>query len=183
MILAGAALVLAPFVWLVPAVFKSGAAFNDYVFFPPLAKWPETMSLENFRKLFAGRPSLRGPVYFWEYFLNSTVIATVTTTLQILFSLAGRLRARQVRVPRQDAADAVHARLDDDPVGAAAGAALQDGGRPRPGRFARRRDRPDHGEHVRHLPVPAGLHRACRTRCSTPPVSTAAARSASTSAW
>jgi len=94
-ILAGAALVLAPFVWLVPAVFKTGAAFNDYVFFPPLSKWPETMSLWNFRKLFEGRPGLRGPVYFWEYFLNSTVIATVTTTLQIFFSsLAGYALAK-----------------------------------------------------------------------------------------
>jgi multiple sugar transport system permease protein len=94
-LLAGAALVLAPFAWLVPAVFKSGAAFNEYVFFPPLATWPETMSLANFRKLFAGRPSLRGPVYFWEYFLNSTVIATVTTTLQIFFSsLAGYALAK-----------------------------------------------------------------------------------------
>src|SRR5689334_7389857 len=82
----GALLVLAPFAWIVPAVFKTGAAFNDYVFFPPLSKWPETMSLANFRKLSEGRPSLRGPVYFWEYFLNSTVIATVTTTLQIFFS-------------------------------------------------------------------------------------------------
>jgi ABC-type glycerol-3-phosphate transport system permease component len=94
-ILAGAALVLSPFVWLVPAVFKTGAAFNDYVFFPPLSKWPETMSLANFRKLFQGRPGLRGPVYFWEYFLNSTVIATVVTTLQIFFSsLAGYALAK-----------------------------------------------------------------------------------------
>ena len=35
----GALLVLSPFVWLVPAVFKTGDAFNDYVFFPPLSKW------------------------------------------------------------------------------------------------------------------------------------------------
>ena len=38
MIGVGALLVLAPFVWLVPAVFKTGAAFNDYVFFPPLVE-------------------------------------------------------------------------------------------------------------------------------------------------
>ena len=53
------------------------------------------MNLDNFRELFEGRPSLRGPVYFWEYFLNSTVIATVTTTLQILFSsMAGYALAK-----------------------------------------------------------------------------------------
>jgi ABC-type glycerol-3-phosphate transport system permease component len=92
---AGALLVLAPFAWLVPAVFKTGAAFNDYVFFPPVSKWPETLSFANFRTLFEGRPSLRGPVYFWEYFLNSTVIATVTTTLQLFFSsLAGYTLAK-----------------------------------------------------------------------------------------
>src|SRR3954462_10781461 len=91
----GAALVLAPFAWLVPAVFKTGAAFNDYVFFPALSKWPDTLSLANFRKLFEGRPSPRGQVYFWEYLLNSTVIATVTTTLQIFFSsLAGYALAK-----------------------------------------------------------------------------------------
>lgn len=91
----GAMLVLSPFLWLVPAVFKSGAAFNDYVFFPPLSKWAESMTLANFRKLGEGRPGLRGQVYFWEYFLNSTVIATVTTTLQIFFSsLAGYALAK-----------------------------------------------------------------------------------------
>ena len=91
----GRAAGLAPFAWIVAAVFKTGAAFNDYVFFPPLSKWPETMSLANFRKLGEGRPSLRGQVYFWEYFLNSTVIATVTTTLQIFFSsLAGYALAK-----------------------------------------------------------------------------------------
>jgi ABC-type glycerol-3-phosphate transport system permease component len=91
----GALIVLAPFLWLVPAVFKTGAAFNDYIFFPPLSEWSETMSLANFRKLFEGRPGLRGKVYFWEYFLNSTVIATVTTTSQIFFSsLAGYTLAK-----------------------------------------------------------------------------------------
>jgi len=94
-IVVGALLVLAPFVWLVPAVFKTTAAFSEYVFFPPPSKWSETLTLDNFRKLFEGRPSLRGPVYFWEYFLNSTVVATVTTTLQIFFSsLAGYALAK-----------------------------------------------------------------------------------------
>jgi len=91
----GALLVLAPFVWIVPAVFKSRTAFNEYIFFPPLTKWPETMTLDNFRELFKGRPSLRGQVYFWEYLLKSTVFATVTTTLQIvLSSLAGYALAK-----------------------------------------------------------------------------------------
>ena len=62
----GALLVLSPFAWLVAGVFKTREALNEYVFFPPLSKWPDTMSLANFRKLGEGRPSLRGQVYFWE---------------------------------------------------------------------------------------------------------------------
>ncbi len=85
----GALLVLSPFAWLVAGVFKTREALNEYVFFPPLSKWSETMTLDNFRQLFEGRPSIRGPVYFWEYFLNSTVVATVITTLQILFCSMG----------------------------------------------------------------------------------------------
>jgi ABC-type glycerol-3-phosphate transport system permease component len=81
-----ALVVLSPFAWLLAAVFKDRSVLNEYVFFPPLGKWGETMNLNNFRDLFQGRPSLRGTVFFWDYFLNSTVYATVTTTVQILFS-------------------------------------------------------------------------------------------------
>jgi multiple sugar transport system permease protein len=93
--LAGCA-VLAPFLWLVAAIFKDASVLNEYLFFPPLAKWSrETMNLGNFRELFAPRPSLRGPIYFWEFALNSTVFATVTTTLQIWFSsMAGYALAK-----------------------------------------------------------------------------------------
>ena len=93
--LAGCA-VLAPFAWLVAAIFKDTAVLNEYLFFPPLAKWShETMNLANFRELFAPRPSLQGPIYFWEFALNSTVFATVTTTLQIWFSsMAGYALAK-----------------------------------------------------------------------------------------
>lgn len=93
--LAGCA-VLAPFAWLVAAIFKDTAVLNEYMFFPPLAKWSsETMNLGNFRELFAPRASLTGPIYFWEFALNSTVFATVTTTLQILFSsMAGYALAK-----------------------------------------------------------------------------------------
>jgi len=82
-----ALVVLSPFAWLLAAVFKDRSVLNEYVFFPPLDKWSNaTVNLNNFRELFKGRPSLHGTVYFWEYFLNSTVYATVTTTLQVLFS-------------------------------------------------------------------------------------------------
>jgi ABC-type glycerol-3-phosphate transport system permease component len=92
----GGLVVLAPFVWLLAAVFKDHSVLNDYIFFPPLGKWSrETMNLNNFRELFKGRPSIRGTVYFWEYLLNSTVYATSTTVLQLFFSsLAGYALAK-----------------------------------------------------------------------------------------
>jgi multiple sugar transport system permease protein len=91
-----AAAVLAPFTWLVASVFKDKAYLNEFLFFPPLDKLSgETMNLDNFRELFKGRASVRGTIYFWEFVLNSTVFATVTTTLQIVFSsMAGYALAK-----------------------------------------------------------------------------------------
>jgi ABC-type glycerol-3-phosphate transport system permease component len=92
----GALAVLAPFVWLVAAVFRDKSVLNEYMFFPPAGKWSsETINLDNFRELFKGRPSLQGPVYFWEYVLNSTVYATVSVMVQLFFSsLAGYALAK-----------------------------------------------------------------------------------------
>jgi ABC-type glycerol-3-phosphate transport system permease component len=88
--------VLAPFVWLVAAVFKDKLVFNEYLFFPPLSEWSEkTMNLNSFRELFAGRPSVRGKIYFWQYVLNSTVYSTVGTVVQLFFaSLTGYALAK-----------------------------------------------------------------------------------------
>jgi len=88
--------VLAPFTWLVAAVFKDRSVLNEYIFLPPVEQWSErTLNLNNFRALFKGRPSLTGPVYFWEYVLNSTVYATCTTVLQIFsVSLGGYALAK-----------------------------------------------------------------------------------------
>jgi ABC-type glycerol-3-phosphate transport system permease component len=92
----GAVVVLAPFTWLLAAVFKDRSVLNEYIFLPPIGQWSEkTLNLDNFRALFKGRPSLTGPVYFWEYVLNSTVYATCTTVLQIFFcSLGGYALAK-----------------------------------------------------------------------------------------
>src|SRR6185295_12000696 len=58
------ALVLAPFLWSVAAAFKDQTVLNEYVFFPPLAKWShETVNLDNFRRLFAGEEAVQGKVY------------------------------------------------------------------------------------------------------------------------
>jgi multiple sugar transport system permease protein len=82
--------VLAPFLWLVAAAFKDASVLNEYIFFPPLSEWSsKTMNLENFRRLFAGDNAVQGTVYFWQYALNSTFVATATTVLQLLFCSAG----------------------------------------------------------------------------------------------
>lgn len=91
-----ACLVLAPFLWLVAAAFKDREALNEYIFFPPLSAWSDkTMNLSNYRKLFAGDPSIQGKVYFWQYILNSLFVTTAITTLQMVFcSLAGYALAK-----------------------------------------------------------------------------------------
>jgi ABC-type glycerol-3-phosphate transport system permease component len=82
---------VAPFFWLFAAIFKDRSVLNEYIFFPPLAEWSgETINLGNFEQLFTGQSSVQGTVYFWQYVLNSTVYATVTTVLQLyLASLTG----------------------------------------------------------------------------------------------
>ena len=82
-------LVLAPFLWLIAAAFKDQAVLNDYIFFPPLSEWSDrTMNLGNFRALFKGDQAVQGKVYFWQYVLNSTFIATANTVLQLAFCSA-----------------------------------------------------------------------------------------------
>jgi ABC-type glycerol-3-phosphate transport system permease component len=81
--------VLAPFLWLIAAAFKDQAALNDYIFFPPLSEWSdETMNLDNFRALFRGDQAVQGKVYFWQYVLNSTFVASANTVLQLTFCSA-----------------------------------------------------------------------------------------------
>jgi ABC-type glycerol-3-phosphate transport system permease component len=88
--------VLAPFLWLVAAIFKDKSVFNEYIFFPPLAEWSHrTLNLGSFVELFRGRQSADGTVYFWEYVLNSTVYATASTVLQLgVASLGGYALAK-----------------------------------------------------------------------------------------
>jgi ABC-type glycerol-3-phosphate transport system permease component len=88
--------VLAPFAWLIAAVFKDRSALNEYMFFPPLHRWSRaTLNLQNFVNLFKARSSVRGQVYFWQYILNSTFFASVSTSIQLfLSSLAGYALAK-----------------------------------------------------------------------------------------
>jgi ABC-type glycerol-3-phosphate transport system permease component len=82
--------VLAPFLWLVAAIFKDQSVLNEYIFFPPLSQWSrKTMNLGNFVELLRGKPSVGGTVYFWQYVLNSTVYATVSTVAQMVVASLG----------------------------------------------------------------------------------------------
>lgn len=89
-------LILAPFAWLVAAAFKDREVLNEYVFFPPLAEWStRTLNLDNYRRLFAGDPSVQGKVYFWQYVLNSLFVASTLTVLELAFcSAAGYALAK-----------------------------------------------------------------------------------------
>jgi multiple sugar transport system permease protein len=90
-----AIVVLAPFVWLLAAVFKDRSVFNEYMFFPPIDRLSsKTVNLDNFAELFFPKRS-EGAISFWQYIVNSTVYATVTTVLQVFFcSLAGYALAK-----------------------------------------------------------------------------------------
>lgn len=88
--------VLAPFFWLLAAIFKDRTVLNEYLFLPPPSEWSSrTLNLDNFRRLLAGDPSITGKVYFWQYVLNSVFFATTSTVLQLFFcSLAGYALAK-----------------------------------------------------------------------------------------
>ena len=81
--------ILTPFAWLVAAVMKESNALMQYVFLPPVAEWGEKLGLTSFRKLFTARPSLQGPVQFWQYLLNSVFLASTATVVQTLFCSMG----------------------------------------------------------------------------------------------
>jgi ABC-type glycerol-3-phosphate transport system permease component len=88
-------LVLAPFVWLVAAVFKDVSVLNEYTFFPPPSEWSEKMNLGNFRRLFKGEDTVQGKVFFWQYVLNSLFFASAVTIIQLVFcSAAGYALAK-----------------------------------------------------------------------------------------
>ena len=84
-----AAAILTPFAWLATAVIKESNALMQYVFLPPIAEWGDKLGLTSFRKLFLARPSLQGPVQFWQYLLNSLFLASTATVVQTLFCSMG----------------------------------------------------------------------------------------------
>jgi multiple sugar transport system permease protein len=66
--------VIAPFVWMVLGSFKSEGELRQI----PPTWWPETASLDNYTQLFSR-------LNFGQYFLNSTIVATVVTVGNLVF--------------------------------------------------------------------------------------------------
>ena len=95
--------ILTPFVWLACAVIKESSALMQHVFLPPVAEWDRTLGLASFRKLFLPRPSLQGPVQFWQYLLNSVFLASAATVVQTLFCSMGGYALSKYRFAGQRA--------------------------------------------------------------------------------
>jgi len=87
---AASALILTPFVWLVCAAFKSPGALMTHAFLPPLDELSaKTINFGNFRRLFASRSTSQGEVYFWQHIVNSILLASAQTTIQLIFCSMG----------------------------------------------------------------------------------------------
>lgn len=85
-----AAMVMAPFFWLICSAFKDPDVLMKYTFLPKLSEWSkETINLKNFAELFKSQPSMEGKVYFWQYITNSLFLASITTIVQMFFSSLG----------------------------------------------------------------------------------------------
>jgi multiple sugar transport system permease protein len=85
-----AAMMLAPFAWLICAAIKDTTVLNQYNFLPPPSQInSHTINLDNFRQLLAPKDTVQGPVSFWRYVLNSLFLASTATILSLVFSSMG----------------------------------------------------------------------------------------------
>ena len=107
---AASLLTLAPFAWLVCSAFKDASITNSYAFLPAITHWfdhtPDgtrtLVNFHNFDRLFEGRESLNGTLYFWTFLGNSLFLSCTTTVLSMLFcSLAGYALAKHDFVGRK----------------------------------------------------------------------------------
>lgn len=84
-LLAGAVLMLMPFVWMISASFKS---LQEVMRIPPTFL-PDSITLENYREVFRQQP------YFGRFFLNSVIAATIVVGAVLLTSsMAGYALAK-----------------------------------------------------------------------------------------
>jgi len=83
-------IVLTPFVWLICAAFKTPEVLMTYTFLPEWSRLSsETVNLGNFKRLLEPTITPRGEVYFWQYIANSTFLASIQTSIQLLFCSMG----------------------------------------------------------------------------------------------
>jgi multiple sugar transport system permease protein len=96
LLLAAAAAILTPFLWLIAAVFKPAELLMTYLFLPPPETWMEGgLTLENFGRLFTPRMTLHGEVGFGQHLANSLFVASAATIIQMfLCSLGGYALAK-----------------------------------------------------------------------------------------
>ena len=90
-------LTLTPFVWLICSAFKDKTIMMQYTFLPPVDHWFDgSLNLENFRRLLTEvYNSPQGPVYFWQYIVNSIFLSCTITSINIfLSSMAGYALAK-----------------------------------------------------------------------------------------
>jgi multiple sugar transport system permease protein len=89
LVLVGTVMML-PFVWLVCAAFKDRSVMNEYTFLPPPAQMSaKTINLDNYRTLFEDKPTVKGPVRFWQYIVNSIFLASTGVFISLVFSSMG----------------------------------------------------------------------------------------------
>ena len=87
-LLAGAAFMLFPFVWMILSAFKTRA---DVYAYPP--RWiPSEWDWSNFSKVFEMIP-------FWRYYLNSIWTSVIETVLQIVISILAAYSLTKLRYP------------------------------------------------------------------------------------
>jgi ABC-type glycerol-3-phosphate transport system permease component len=114
-----AAVIMAPFVWLVCSSFKK-VVFDDYTFLPPPGAVSVTtnddgttksepawnnVGMNNFKTLFTPTETVQGPITFWRYIFNSLFLASVSTFVSLVFCSMGgyamskyRFRGRTVLI-------------------------------------------------------------------------------------
>lgn len=99
-----AIIILAPFAWLFCAAFKDKSVLMQYIFLPPLKLMnSSTINFNSFRKLFAAKETVTGPVTFWRYIGNSLFLASTTTFLGLVLCSMGGYALAKYRFPGRNA--------------------------------------------------------------------------------
>ena len=87
-------LTLTPFIWLICSAFKDKTIMMQYTFLPPVSDWFNgSLNLDNFKRLLTEvYNSPQGPVYFWQYIVNSIFLSCAITTIRHVYIRIGNNR-------------------------------------------------------------------------------------------